>query len=72
MHSPAFTKHEEITGKIAKQIGFEQISMSHVIIPMVKIVHRGFTATLDAYLNPYSIILKIIFVESLLQITNFY
>ena len=39
---------------MCKKIGFEQISLSHQVIPMIRIVPRGFTCTLDAYLNPYS------------------
>ncbi|EAR87851.1 hydantoinase/oxoprolinase (macronuclear) [Tetrahymena thermophila SB210] len=53
MHSPSYSKHEEIVGQIAEKLGFPQISLSSKIIPMIKILPRGSTATLDAYLNPY-------------------
>lgn len=33
--------------------GFTQISLSHEIMPMVKLVARGFTACVDAYLTPH-------------------
>jgi 5-oxoprolinase (ATP-hydrolysing) len=53
MHSPSYPQHEARIGTIARELGFTQISLSSEIIPMVKIVSRGFTATLDAYLNPF-------------------
>ncbi|KRX01580.1 hypothetical protein PPERSA_01483 [Pseudocohnilembus persalinus] len=52
MHSPSFSDHEKQIYKYAKDLGFKQISLSHEVMPMIKIVPRGFTTTLDAYLNP--------------------
>ncbi len=52
-HAYAFAGHERIAGKIARQIGFTQISMSHQVMPMVKMVPRGDTTLVDAYLTPH-------------------
>ena len=40
MHSYAYPKHELKIAKIAKSLGFSQVSLSHEIIPMIKIVSR--------------------------------
>lgn len=40
-------------GRIAKDVGFEHVSLSHEVMPMVKIVPRGYTACADAYLTPH-------------------
>ena len=52
MHGYRFTEHEEQVEAIAKSIGFEQISVSHKVSPLMKIVPRGDTTVLDAYLSP--------------------
>jgi 5-oxoprolinase (ATP-hydrolysing) len=52
MHSYTFRKHEEQIGKLCEQMGFEQISISSSLMSMVKIVPRGHTAVVDAYLTP--------------------
>lgn len=44
--------HENMIGDIARDIGFTHISLSHQVMPMVKIVPRGTSATADAYLTP--------------------
>ncbi|HBL54753.1 MAG TPA: 5-oxoprolinase, partial [Deltaproteobacteria bacterium] len=53
LHAYAFPEHERQIGKIADEIGFEQISLSHEVMPMVKMVARGDTTTVDAYLTPH-------------------
>ena len=53
MHSYAFKEHEILIGKLAKEIGFSQISLSHQVMPRVKLVKRGQTCCVDAYLNPH-------------------
>ena len=53
LHSYAFNKHECQVGEIASDIGFNQISLSHEVMPMVKMVDRGDTTTVDAYLSPH-------------------
>lgn len=52
-HSYAFKWHELEVGKIAKEIGFKHVSLSHEVMPMVRLVPRGFTACADAYLTPH-------------------
>ena len=53
LHAYAFPEHERQIGVIAREIGFEQISLSHEVMPMVKMVARGDTTTVDAYLTPH-------------------
>jgi 5-oxoprolinase (ATP-hydrolysing) len=52
MHGYRFTAHEQIVGRIAVEIGFTQISLSHQVSPMMKLVSRGDTTVVDAYLSP--------------------
>jgi len=52
MHGYRFTQHEEAIGRIAKEIGFTQISISNKVSPMMKLVSRGDTTVVDAYLSP--------------------
>lgn len=52
-HSFLFPEHEELVGKLAKSMGFKQISLSSQVMPMVKMVPRGYTAAADAYLTPH-------------------
>ena len=52
MHSYRFPKHEKLMGTLARQIGFRQISLSHEASPLIKLVGRGDTAVVDAYLSP--------------------
>lgn len=53
MHSYTFNKHEQIVKSIAEEIGgFDQISLSSEVMPMVRIVPRGCTTCVDAYLTP--------------------
>ncbi|MBA4783420.1 MAG: hydantoinase B/oxoprolinase family protein [Rhizobiales bacterium] len=52
MHAWAFPEHEKIVADIARQVGFTQISVSHEISPLMKLVGRGDTTVVDAYLSP--------------------
>ncbi|MEL6677930.1 MAG: hydantoinase B/oxoprolinase family protein [Pseudomonadota bacterium] len=52
MHSYRFPDHERRIGEIAQRIGFTQISLSHEVSPLIKLVGRGDTAVVDAYLSP--------------------
>jgi len=52
MHSYRFPAHEAQIGAIAEKIGFTQISLSHAASPLIKLVGRGDTAVVDAYLSP--------------------
>jgi 5-oxoprolinase (ATP-hydrolysing) len=52
MHGYRYTQHEEAIGRIAAGIGYTQISVSHRVSPMMKLVSRGDTTVVDAYLSP--------------------
>ncbi|EHK97714.1 hypothetical protein M7I_6498 [Glarea lozoyensis 74030] len=52
LHSYTFPNHELAIGKLAKEIGFTQISLSSQLLPMIKAVSRGQSAAVDAYLSP--------------------
>lgn len=52
MHGYKNPLHELAIGKIAEQAGFEQISLSHEVSPLVKFVGRGDTTVVDAYISP--------------------
>ena len=52
MHGYRFTQHEDAIGRIAAEIGFTQISISNKVSPMMKLVSRGDTTVVDAYLSP--------------------
>ena len=52
MHAYRFTDHEKRLCAIAREIGFTQISASHAVSPLMKIVSRGDTTVVDAYLSP--------------------
>lgn len=52
MHSYTFPDHEAIVGRIARKIGFQHISLSHELMPMIKLVPRATSACADAYLTP--------------------
>ena len=52
MHAWRFPAHETKLGELAQQIGFTQISISHQVSPLLKIVSRGDTTVVDAYLSP--------------------
>ncbi|MBU0673786.1 MAG: hydantoinase B/oxoprolinase family protein [Proteobacteria bacterium] len=53
MHGAIFPDHEQLVGALAKQFSFRQISLSSAVMPMVKIVPRGDTTLIDAYLTPH-------------------
>jgi 5-oxoprolinase (ATP-hydrolysing) len=52
MHSDRYPFHEQQIAKIAQEIGFTQISVSHQVSPLMKLVSRGDTTVVDAYLTP--------------------
>ncbi|RJF97955.1 hydantoinase B/oxoprolinase family protein [Noviherbaspirillum saxi] len=52
MHGYRFPHHEEAIGRIARDIGFTQVSVSSKVSPMMKLVSRGDTTVVDAYLSP--------------------
>lgn len=52
LHGFRFPDHENIAAQVAKELGFTQISISHKVSPLVKMVGRGDTTVVDAYLSP--------------------
>jgi 5-oxoprolinase (ATP-hydrolysing) len=52
MHGYRYTAHELAAERIAREVGFTQISVSHKTSPMMKFVSRGDTTVVDAYLSP--------------------
>ena len=52
MHGYRYHQHEVIAERIARAIGFTHISVSHRVSPLMKLVARGDTTVVDAYLSP--------------------
>jgi 5-oxoprolinase (ATP-hydrolysing) len=52
MHGYRYTDHEQAAARIAREVGFTQVSTSHETSPMMKFVSRGDTTVVDAYLSP--------------------
>src|SRR5438128_2554605 len=52
MHGYRFPEHERQVAELAQQAGFTQISVSHRVSPLMKLVGRGDTTVVDAYLSP--------------------
>ncbi|MEU3618756.1 hydantoinase B/oxoprolinase family protein [Streptomyces sp. NPDC006872] len=52
MHSHLHPAHEQAVGQLAARTGFPQISLSSEVSPLMKLVPRGDTAVVDAYLSP--------------------
>ncbi|KAG6035069.1 hypothetical protein E4U41_006262 [Claviceps citrina] len=52
MHGYTFPDHEAQIGRVAREIGFHHISLSHELMPMVKLVPRATSVCADAYLTP--------------------
>ncbi|MFI5661707.1 hydantoinase B/oxoprolinase family protein [Streptomyces sp. NPDC051684] len=52
LHSHLHADHERAIGALAERIGFPQISLSSEVSPLMKVVPRGDTAVVDAYLSP--------------------
>ena len=52
MHAYRFPEHEKRVAALAREIGFGQVSVSHEVSPLIKLVGRGDTTVVDAYLSP--------------------
>jgi 5-oxoprolinase (ATP-hydrolysing) len=52
LHGYRYPAHEERIGAIARRIGFAQVSESHEVSPLMRLVSRGDTTVVDAYLSP--------------------
>ncbi len=52
MHAYRYGEHERRVADLARRIGFEQVSASHDVSPLIKLVGRGDTTVVDGYLSP--------------------
>ena len=52
MHGYRFPAHEAKVAELARELGFAQISVAHAVSPLMKLVGRGDTTVVDAYLSP--------------------
>jgi 5-oxoprolinase (ATP-hydrolysing) len=52
MHAYRYPEHEQHVAALARQMGFPQVSVSHEVSPLIKLVGRGDTTVVDAYLSP--------------------
>jgi 5-oxoprolinase (ATP-hydrolysing) len=52
MHGWRYSDHERRLAEIASELGFAQISVSHEVAPVIKLIGRGDTTVVDAYLSP--------------------
>ena len=52
MHAYRHSAHEKAVAALARDMGFPQVSVSHEVSPLIKIVGRGDTTVVDAYLSP--------------------
>ena len=52
MHAWRYPEHEAAVARLARDMGFPQVSVSHEVSPLIKLVGRGDTTVVDAYLSP--------------------
>jgi len=52
MHAYRYSDHEKQIVALARELGFPQISASHEVSPLIKLVGRGDTTVVDSYLSP--------------------
>jgi len=52
VHGYRYPQHEQALAALAHNIGFTQVSVSHEVSPLMKVVSRGDTTVVDAYLSP--------------------
>jgi 5-oxoprolinase (ATP-hydrolysing) len=52
MHAWKYPAHEQRLAELAREAGFTQVSASHAVSPLLRLVPRGDTAVVDAYLSP--------------------
>jgi 5-oxoprolinase (ATP-hydrolysing) len=52
VHGYRYQAHEAVLARLASEIGFTQISVSHRVAPLIKLIGRGDTTLADAYLSP--------------------
>lgn len=52
MHAWKYPEHEKAVAKVCRKAGFSQVSVSHEVSPLIKLIGRGDTTVVDAYLSP--------------------
>src|SRR5271168_5036583 len=52
MHAYRYNEHEQRVAELARKLGFPQVSASHEVSPLIKLVGRGDTTVVDSYLSP--------------------
>ncbi|MEX1083667.1 MAG: hydantoinase/oxoprolinase family protein, partial [Xanthobacteraceae bacterium] len=52
MHGYRYPAHERQVAALTREIGFPQMSVSHEVSPLIKLIGRGDTTVVDAYLSP--------------------
>ncbi len=52
LHAWKYPAHEQRLAELAREAGFTQVSASHVVSPLLRLVPRGDTTVVDAYLSP--------------------
>lgn len=52
LHGYAYPQHEQAVATVARHLGFADVSVSHEVAPLIKLVARGDTTVANAYLNP--------------------
>jgi len=52
IHAWKYPEHEAQVAKLVREMGFTQVSVSHEVSPLVKLIGRGDTTVVDAYLSP--------------------
>ncbi|HLB99555.1 MAG TPA: hydantoinase/oxoprolinase family protein, partial [Acetobacteraceae bacterium] len=52
LHAWKYPTHEQRLAELAREAGFSQVSASHVVSPLLRLVPRGDTTVVDAYLSP--------------------
>ncbi|MBN8899435.1 MAG: hydantoinase B/oxoprolinase family protein, partial [Rhodospirillales bacterium] len=52
MHAWKYPEHEQRLAELAREAGFAQVSPSHAVSPLLRLVPRGDTTVVDAYLSP--------------------
>lgn len=52
MHAWKYPDHEKAVATVCRKIGFAQVSVSHEVSPLIKLVGRGDTTVVDSYLSP--------------------
>ena len=52
LHGWRYPAHEQAAARLARAAGFAQVSVSHEVSPLMKLVSRGDTTVVDAYLSP--------------------